>query len=59
VASAIKKVNEVVDQTNSNVETAYAITNAMAKGKCAGEGIGKPPKPLPHLAADAAGATTT
>ena len=46
---AIGTANAQIDQANTNVSNAYTAANALATGKCSGDGPGSAPGAMGHL----------
>jgi hypothetical protein len=49
VQQAIVKANSEIDQANGYVSNAYSTANALATGKCSGDGPGSAPGAMSHL----------
>lgn len=46
IRNAISTANSEVSQVNADVSSAYAVSNSMATGNCAGDGAGTAPSPI-------------
>jgi uncharacterized RDD family membrane protein YckC len=50
IKQAAAKANGEIDQVNADVTQAYSVANGMAAGSCSGDGPGRPPAPIRHIA---------
>lgn len=49
ITGAIATANGYVDRINADVDTAYAVANAIATGECASDALGAPPAHIEHI----------